>query len=90
MMDAAELLAKVERVEVARLLPGDVLVVTTRDGVHLSEAERVRFGEAWRAALPAWVKVVVAQGCDVKVLRPEDGGTKTEADRIEKAGWESG
>lgn len=89
-MDAAELLGKVERVEVARLLPGDVLVVTMRDEVWLSDFERVRLGEAWRAALPAWVKVVVAYGCDVKVLRPEDGGTETEADRVEKIGWESG
>ena len=90
MMDAAELLGKVERVEVARFLPGDVLVVTTRDGVQLSQAERQWLREAWRGVLPTWVKVVVTYGFDVKVLRPEDGGTETEADRVEEVGRQSG
>lgn len=90
MMDAAELPGKVERVELVRLLPGDVLVVTTRDDMMLSQAERQRLREAWRGVLPTWVKVVITHGCDVKVLRPEDGGTETEADRVEEVGRQSG
>lgn len=75
-----EALGKVERIEVARFLPGDLLIVTMRDHRRLSDLDYQRFKEAWRAVLPVWVKVVVAEGCDVTVVRPEDGGTKSEAD----------
>lgn len=90
MTEVNELLGKLARVEVARLLPGDVLVVTMRDGVYLPDVVRQHFMAMWRAALPAWVKVVIVHDCDVKVVRPEDGGTQTEADGVEEAGRESG
>lgn len=54
-----ELLDKIERIEVARLLPGDLLVLTTRDGTRLSEAARTHIRQALQERFPAWVKVVV-------------------------------
>lgn len=80
---------QIKKVEIARLLPGDVLVVTMRDGVYLSEAEKDWHKQAWRRVLPAWVTVAVVQGADVKVVRA-DGRAETEADRNEEVGRQSG
>lgn len=80
---------QIEKVEVARLLPGDVLVVTMRDGRPLSEAEVAWIKQGWRRVLPAWVTVVIAQGAEVKVVRA-DGWAETEANRDEEVGRQSG
>lgn len=66
-----EVLDNIERVEVMRLLPGDLLVVTTRDDMPLSEAMMARITEAFQAKLPAWAKVIVLCGLDVEVVRPD-------------------
>lgn len=60
----------IAKIEVARLLPGDLLVLTTRDGVRLSEAARAHIRQALQERLPAWVKVVVLEGLDLHVVRP--------------------
>lgn len=62
----------IAKIEVARLLPGDLLVMTTRDGVQLSEAAATHIEQALQARLPAWVKVVVLDGFDLQVIRPEE------------------
>ena len=85
----SELTLQIKKVEIARLLPGDVLVVTMRDGVYLSEAEKDWHKQAWRRVLPTWVTVAVVQGADVKVVRA-DGRAETEADRNEEVGRQSG
>lgn len=81
------LLPPLTNAEVLRLLPGDVLVVTMRDGKRLTQEEKEWVTQGWRRVLPAWVKVAVVQDCDVKVVR--DGGPETKAERIKKAGGES-
>lgn len=70
-MADAELMDKIERIEVARLLPGDLLVLTTRDGVRLSEHAVTQIRQALQERLPAWVKVVVLEGFDLQVIRPD-------------------
>lgn len=80
---------QISKVEIARLLPGDVLVVTMRDGPPLSEADVAWIKQAWRKVLPAWVTVAVVQGAEVKVVRA-DGWAETEADRDEEVGRQSG
>lgn len=83
----ATLLPPLANAQVLRLLPGDVLVVTMRDGRPLNEEEIVWIKQQWRRVLPAWVTVVVVQGAEVKVVR--DGGPETKAERIKTAGGES-
>lgn len=87
--DAVMPTPQISKVEIARLLPGDVLVVTMRDGIYLSEQEKDWHRQAWCRVLPAWVTVVVVQGADVKVVRA-DGWAETEADRDEEVGRQSG
>lgn len=64
-------LDKIEKIEVVRLLPGDLLVVTTRDGVDLDEALAMQIRKAFQEQLPAGVKVVVLEGLDLQVIRPD-------------------
>lgn len=61
----------IAKIEVARLLPGDLLVLTTRDGVRLNEAATTQIRQTLQERLPVWVKVVVLEGFDLQVVRPD-------------------
>jgi hypothetical protein len=73
----------ISKVEVARLLPGDVLVVTVREGVYLSQADAESLRSQLRAALPIWVKVAIAQGVDFMIVRRGDGGETSKTNTTE-------
>lgn len=83
----------ISRVELARLLPGDILVLTVPDHVFVTNAEIERMRAQIQAALPAWAKCWVVRGATVKVVRCEDvgnGGETSEADSVERVVRESG
>jgi len=81
----------VRQMAIVNLQPGDVVVLTTRNGFRPSPEERIYIRESLASGLPAGVKVVVLNDLDMGVLRGvADGGETTEAYGAEAAGRECG
>lgn len=62
----------IERVRLLRLLPGDVICVLLDSDP--GDERRVEIWRQVRAVAPAWVKVLVLERAELRVLRSNDGG----------------